>query len=280
LKRAKFYDVFIVDTAGRTQIDVEMMGELKTIAHHIQPHETLYVLDSMAGQESLNVAKIFHQTVPLTGVIVTKLDSDTRAGAILGLKTLLNLPIKFVSMGEDVEIPANFSSFHPERIAQRILGMGDILSLIEQIEQTLDKEKAQQLQKSLIKKSSFSFNDMKMQLEQVSQMVTGAGGIKGIMQNIPGMSGFAGQVSEQDTDQSLKRSLALIHSMTLKEREHPELLEQGGRKIRVSKGAGLTIADLNHLIKQLKQMTKMMEMLKNKGKMSNLLSMMKGKMPF
>jgi signal recognition particle subunit SRP54 len=280
LKRSKFYDILIIDTAGRTQIDAEMMIELKTVAQHAQPHETLYVLDSMAGQESLNVAKKFNETVTISGVIVTKLDSDTRAGAILGLKTLLNLPIKFISMGEQVDIPANFTVFYPERIAQRILGMGDILSLIDQIEQSIDKAKAQKMQESMMQKDAFNFEDMRLQLEQVTQMLSGAGGLKGMMQQIPGMGSLAGHVSENDANKAMKKSIALIDSMTPKERNYPYLLQEGARKARISRGSGLTIADLNHLIKQLKQTSEMLKLVKNKGKMANMMNMLKGKMPF
>jgi signal recognition particle subunit SRP54 len=278
LKRSKFYDVLIVDTAGRTQLDNQMMIELQQVATQLQPHETLYVLDSMAGQESLNVASAFHHAVPLTGIIVTKLDSGARAGAMLGLKMSLGVPIKFISSGEQVDSAQSFNLFHPDRMAQRILGMGDMLSLIEQIEQSIDQEKAKQLQEKMMKTGEMSFEDMKSQLEQMRQLMSNQGGAQGLLKHLPGMGQLAGQISNEDADKALKHNMALLNSMTPKERKNPHLIQEGSRKRRISDGAGLKIADLNRLVKQLEQMNKFASMA-SKGKLQGLLRGLGGQMP-
>jgi signal recognition particle subunit SRP54 len=278
LRKAKFYDVFLLDTAGRLQIDSSLMQELKVIADLIKPEEILYVQDAMAGQESLNVAKSFSDEVPLTGAITTKMDSDTRAGAILGLKSSLGISVKFLSSGEDPLASHTFSPFHPERVAQRILGMGDMLTLIENIEQNLDKEKAQKWKDQLSCSTELTFEQMKEQFEQVNTMLQGGGGLSSMMKMIPGMSQLANQIDHSALDDGVKSHLALINSMTGKERRHPALMQQGSRKNRVIKGAGLDIQALNRLIKHREKMSKMMKKFAGKNP-ADMLSAMKGQMP-
>lgn len=277
-RKAKFYDVLIVDTAGRLQIDEPLMQELKTVTELLNPQEVLYVQDAMAGQESLNVAKSFSQQVPITGAITTKMDSDTRAGAILGLKSSLGICVKFLSSGEDPLASHTFSTFYADRIAQRILGMGDMLSLIENIEQNLDKEKAQKWKDQISGGNELNFEQMKDQFEQVNSMLQGGGGLSSMMKMIPGMSQLSGQIDNSLVDKGVQSHLALINSMTKKERRNPRLMQQGSRKKRVAEGAGLDLQALNRLLKHREKMSKMMKKFAGKNPAA-LLSAMKGQIP-
>lgn len=274
-RQSKFFDIVIIDTAGRTQLDQELMQELALIAQETAPHEVLYILDAMAGQESLNVARAFHSLpYPLTGAIATKLDSQARAGALLGIKYTLGVPIKFLSQSEQVCLKNTLTVFHPERVAQRILGMGDVLSLIEQIETTIDKEKAQKLQESLMSKDEYTFEDMLAHFEQMSQITGQTGGIAGFMQQLPGMGQMMQQVNPDQLTKQFGKAQAIINSMTLKERRMPHLIEQPGRKARISQGAGVTITDLNTLNKQRKELGKMHQMMKNPSQLQKLFQKM------
>jgi len=273
LKRSKYYDVLIMDTAGRTELDDRLMQELVDIDRQVQPHERLYVLDAMAGQAALKVAMAFNEKTPLTGAIVTKLDSDARGGAILGLKQTLNIPIAFLSLGEHVERTGQWTIFYPDRIAQRILGMGDMLSLIEKLEQSVsDRQKAEM--DAALKNGQMNFENLRSYMQSIREMAAQqGGGMKGILQSIPGMGAAANNISSAEIEAPMKKSMALIDSMTPKERKNPALLEQGGRKIRIAKGAGMQIAELNQLIKQLKQFQQMMDMVsKNPGKLQAMMS--------
>ena len=278
MKKAKFFDVFIVDTAGRLQTDKAMMDEVQLVSQTLKPQETLYTLDAMAGQESLNVAKEFSEHLPLTGVVTTKMDSDTRAGAILGLKSILGLPVKFVSSGEDVLAPHTFSQFHPDRVAQRILGMGDMLSLIESIEQNIDQNKAKKWQQEILSNKEINFEQLQEQLEQMNSLVSGGGGLQSMLKHLPGMSQLADNIDNTQVDKTMKHTLALISSMTVKERRYPALMQQGSRKKRVVAGAGLDIQALNRLLKQRVQMSKMMKKMSGK-KGQGMLSSLKKQLP-
>ena len=278
MKKAKFFDVFIVDTAGRLQVDEELMNEVEKISETLKPHEIIYILDAMAGQESLNVAKTFAQKLSLTGVIATKMDSDTRSGAILGLKTMLGLPVKFISSGEDPMAQHAFTQFYPDRVAQRILGMGDMLSLIESIEQNIDTEKAQKWQQDILSKQEINFEQLKEQLEQMQSLVGQQGGLQSMMKYLPGMGQVADKIDNQEVNKGLKQTLALISSMTVKERRYPALMQQGSRKKRVVAGSGLDVQALNRLMKQRAQMSKLMKKMSGK-KGKNMMSALKNQLP-
>lgn len=274
-RQAKFFDVVVIDTAGRTQLDNELMQELLQIQQTFHPQEVLYILDAMAGQESLNVARAFHDLpYKLTGAIVTKLDSQARAGALLGLKSVLGVPIKFLSQSEKVDQKNTLSLFHPDRIAQRILGMGDVLTLIEQIEVNIDQEKARKLQESILAKEEYTFEDMLAHFEQIEQMTGQTGGLSGLMQHIPGMGQMMKNVAPEQITGQFKKAQAIISSMTPKERRLPHLLDQAGRKARISQGAGVTIADLNALNKQRRQLGKMHQMMQNPSQMQKMMQNM------
>lgn len=278
MNKAKFYDIFIVDSAGRLQVDQSLMSEIEQVSQKLQPQECLYTLDAMAGQEALNVAKSFAQSLELTGAIVTKMDSDTRAGAILGLKTQLGLPIKFLSSGEDVQAAHTWSPFHPDRVASRILGMGDMLSLIENIEKTIDADKAKKWQKDILAKNELNFEQLREQLEQVQNLVGQQGGLGAMLKHLPGMSQMANQVDNDQMQQGVKHTLALIGSMTPRERRHVALMQQGSRKKRVVQGAGLDIQALNKLMKQRVQMSKMMKKMGGK-KGKSMMQAMQNQLP-
>jgi signal recognition particle subunit SRP54 len=274
-RQGKFFDIVIIDTAGRTQLSQELMQELVSISQQLNPQEVLYVLDAMAGQESLNVARAFHSLpYPLTGAIATKLDSQARAGAIMGLKYSLGIPIKFLSQSEHVDLKNTLTVFHPDRIAQRILGMGDVLSLIEQIEANIDQEKARKLQEALLSKNEYTFEDMLAHFEQVGQMTAQGSTLGSLMQNIPGMSQMMQHIAPEQITAQFKKAQAIISSMTPKERRLPDLIEQPGRKARISAGAGVSIADLNALNKQRRQLAKMHQMMKNPAQLQKMMQQM------
>lgn len=265
--KAKSYDVVIVDTAGRLAVDEEMMNEIETLKNAINPNETLFVVDSMTGQDAVNTAKEFNDRLDFDGVVLTKLDGDTRGGAALSIRTVVTKPIKFVGTGEKMEA---IDVFHPSRMADRILGMGDIVSLVERAQEQFDEEEARRLQKK-IQKNKFDFNDFLGQIEQIKKM----GNLKDLAAMIPGV-GKAIKDVEID-DNAFKGIEAIIKSMTPKERTNPEILNQS-RRMRIAKGSGTNIQEVNRLIKQFDQTRKMMKMVTgtNMAKMAGMMSKMKG----
>jgi len=267
--RREVIDVLLVDTAGRLHIDEAMMDEIKGLHGALDPIETLFVVDSMTGQDAATVAKAFADAIPLTGVILTKTDGDARGGAALSVRYITGRPIKFLGAGEKSDA---LEPFHPDRLAQRILGMGDVLSLVEEVERKVDQEKAQKLAEKVMKGKRFDLNDMRDQLEQMSNM----GGLAGLMDKLPGMSSIPDSVKSKVNDNELKRMVAIIGSMTKKERRHPDLLN-GSRKARVARGSGTQPADVNRLLKQFMQMEKMMSKL-SKGGSKGLMRQMRGAM--
>ncbi len=275
--KKSFVDVLIVDTAGRLAIDEAMMAEIKALHAAVTPVETLFVVDAMTGQDAANTAKAFSEALPLTGVVLTKTDGDARGGAALSVRYITGRPIKFIGVGEK---PDGLDVFHPDRVASRILDMGDVLSLVEQVEQQVDKDKAAKLAEKVAKGKKFDLNDMRDQLEQMQNM----GGLHGLMDKLPGMGQIPDAVKNQVTGREVPRMIAIINSMTKKERRNPALLN-GSRRARIAKGAGLTPADVNKLMKQYQQMEKMMSKLGSggmKGLMRGMQGMLGGRggMPF
>lgn len=264
---AKSYDVVIVDTAGRLAVDEEMMNEIETLKNAINPNETLFVVDSMTGQDAVNTAKEFNDRLDFDGVVLTKLDGDTRGGAALSIRTVVTKPIKFVGTGEKMEA---IDVFHPSRMADRILGMGDIVSLVERAQEQFDEEEARRLQKK-IQKNKFDFNDFLGQIEQIKKM----GNLKDLAAMIPGVGKAIKDVDIDDN--AFKGIEAIIKSMTPKERTNPEILNQS-RRMRIAKGSGTNIQEVNRLIKQFDQTRKMMKMVTgtNMAKMAGMMSKMKG----
>ena len=261
--KKQYMDVVIFDTAGRLHIDAEMMAEIKALHQAIKPIETLFVVDSMTGQDAVNTAKAFHEALPLTGVILTKTDGDARGGAALSVRQITGQPIKFLGAGEKIEA---LEPFHPDRIASRILGMGDILTLIEEVERKTDKEASEKLAKKLKKGKGFDLNDFKQQLEQMNQM----GGISSMMSKLPGMSQLPRQAVGQINDKAMARIIAIINSMTPKERRIPKIIV-GSRKKRIALGSGTQIQDVNRLLKQYEQMLKMMKKFTKPGGMKQMM---------
>ena len=254
--RAKGYDVVIVDTAGRLAIDEQMMNEIAAIKEAIHPNETLFVVDAMTGQDAVNTAREFNERLDFNGVILTKLDGDTRGGAALSIRTVVNKPIKYVGTGEKLEA---LDAFHPERMADRILGMGDIVSLVEKAQEQFDAEEAKKLQKK-ISRNQFNFNDFLSQIQQIKKM----GNIKDLASMIPGV-GKALKDIDIDDD-AFKGVEAIIYSMTAAEREDPALIN-GSRRKRIAEGSGTTVQDVNRLLKQFEESKKMMKMLSGGGKL-------------
>ncbi len=261
--RAKGYDLVIVDTAGRLAVDEEMMQEIAAIKEAIQPQETLFVVDSMTGQDAVNTAKEFNDRLDFDGVVLTKLDGDTRGGAALSIRTVVTKPIKFIGTGEKLEA---LDVFHPERMADRILGMGDVVSLVERAQQQFDEEEARKLTKK-IAKNQFGFDDFLAQIQQIKKM----GNIKDLASMIPGVGKAIKDV--EIGDDAFKSVEAIIQSMTPYERQHPDVLNQS-RKMRIAKGSGTDIQEVNRLIKQFDQMRKMMRMMQG-----NKMAALMGKMP-
>ncbi len=254
--KIKFADVLIIDTAGRLAIDEAMMAEIADLHKAVQPVETLFVVDAMTGQDAANTAKAFNDALPLTGVVLTKVDADTRGGAALSVRSVTGKPIKFLGVGEKTEA---LDPFHPDRIASRILGMGDVLSLIEEAEQKIDQKKAERLARKVKKGQRFDLEDFRDQLQQITNM----GGIGGVLDKLPGMGNMAQAAQQVDTKQFAQME-AIINSMTPEERRKPELI-QGSRKRRITAGSGTQVQDLNRLLKQHKQMQKMMKKMKGGG---------------
>jgi signal recognition particle subunit SRP54 len=268
--KTHFADVLIVDTAGRLAIDEPMMDEIKQVHQAANPIETLFVIDAMIGQDSVNTAKAFNEALPLTGVILTKVDGDARGGAALSVRHVTGKPIKFLGVGEKTDA---LEPFHPERIASRILGMGDVLSLIEDVERKVDKKKAEKFAKKVAKGKRFDLEDLREQLQQMKQL----GGMESMMDKLPGMGNMAQMTQQKDMSGQFSKMEYIIDSMTPKERSNPDILN-GSRKRRITQGSGTTIQDLNRLLKQHKQMGKMMKKMKGKG-MQNMMRGLGGGMP-
>ena len=268
--RKHFFDVLLVDTAGRLHVDGEMMGEIQALHKAINPIETLFVVDAMTGQDAANTAKAFNEALPLTGVILTKADGDARGGAALSVRHITGKPIKFIGMGEKLDA---LEAFHPERIASRILGMGDVLTLIEEVERKVDKDKAEKLAKKVQKGKGFDLQDFKEQLEQMRNM----GGMMSMMDKMPGMGNMTAQIKEKANDKSFVQMESIINSMTPGERTRPDVIK-GGRKRRIAAGSGTQIQDVNRLLKQFTQMQKMMKKMSGGG-MKKMMRNMKGMMP-
>ena len=263
-------DVVIVDTAGRLHIDAGMMDEIQRLHAAVKPVETLFVVDSMTGQDAANTARAFHDALPLTGVVLTKTDGDARGGAALSIRAITGKPIKFLGVGEKTEA---LEPFHPDRVASRILGMGDVLSLVEEAERKVDREKAERLAKKLHKGKRFDLEDFAEQLEQMM----GMGGLGSLMDKLPGVGQLPQQVRDQVNDKELHRMLAIIRSMTPQERRFPDIIK-GSRRRRIAAGSGNQVQDVNRLLKQFTQMQKMMKKM-SKGGLKNMMRGMKGRMP-
>ena len=255
--KIQFSDVLIVDTAGRLAIDEAMMAEIAELERAVTPVETLFVVDAMTGQDAANTAKAFGDALPLTGVILTKVDADTRGGAALSVRQITGKPIKFLGVGEKSEA---LDPFHPDRLASRILGMGDMLSLIEEAEQKVDRAKAEKLARKVKKGKKFDLEDLRDQLQQMNNM----GGMASMLDKMPGMGNMAQMAQAQMDNKSFARMEAMINSMTPRERRNPDLI-QGSRKRRITRGSGTQVQDLNRLLKQHKQMAKMMKKMKGGG---------------
>lgn len=268
--KKQFADVLILDTAGRLHVDDDMMQEVKHLHDSIHPCETLFVVDSMTGQDAANTAKAFNDALPLTGVILTKTDGDARGGAALSIREITGKPIKFIGAGEKVDA---LEAFHPDRMAGRILGMGDVLSLIEEAESKIDQKKAEKFAKKIQKSGAFDLEDFLEQLQQIQNM----GGVGGLMGKLPGMGQLKDQVNGDVAEKEFKRLEAMIHSMTRKERQFPAVIK-GSRKRRIAMGSGTSVQDVNKLLKQFTQMQKMMKKV-SKGGMKNMMRGLAGKLP-
>ncbi|OTA17978.1 signal recognition particle receptor FtsY [Xenorhabdus vietnamensis] len=268
--KLKFYDVLLVDTAGRLHVDEAMMDEIKAIHAAINPVETLFVVDAMTGQDAANTAKAFNEALPLTGVVLTKVDGDARGGAALSIRHITGKPIKFLGVGEKTDA---LEPFHPDRIASRILGMGDMLSLIEEIESKVDRTQAEKLASKLKKGDGFDLSDFLEQLKQMRNM----GGMTSMLSKMPGMTQIPDAVKSQMDDKILVKMEAIINSMTRKEREKPEIIK-GSRKRRIAVGSGTQVQDVNRLLKQFDEMQRMMKKMK-KGGLAKMMRGMKGMLP-
>ena len=260
--RRQFMDVLLVDTAGRLAVDEAMMAEARDIAAAVNPTELLFVVDSMTGQDAANTARAFNEALELTGVVLTKTDGDARGGAALSVRQITGKPIKFIGAGEKVDA---LQPFHPDRVASRILGMGDVLSLVEEVQRNVDQEKAEKLAKKIRRGAGFTLEDFKSQMEQMDQM----GGLSGLTDKLPGMNQLPDHVRAKVDDRQTVRMVAIINSMTPQERRHPAILK-GSRKKRIANGAGMQIQDVNRLIKQHTQMQKTMKKM-GKGGLQKLM---------
>ncbi len=269
--KTQFKDVLLVDTAGRLHIDDEMMQEIIALHDAVQPSETLFVVDSMSGQDAAKSAQAFNDALPLTGVILTKTDGDARGGAALSVRQITGKPIKFIGTGEKTTA---LELFHPDQIASRILGMGDVVTLVEEVEQKVDQDKAQKLARKIKKGKSFNLVDLKSQLEQMMNM----GGLAGLMDKIPGAAGLPKNAQALGDDKSLHRMIAMIDSMTPHERRFPDVIKNT-RKRRIAAGSGTQVQDVNRLLKQHLQMKKMMKKFSKKGGMQRMMQSMQGRMP-
>jgi len=268
--RRQFMDVLIVDTAGRLHVDSEMMEEIKRLHATVKPIETLFVVDSMTGQDAANTARAFNEALPLSGVILTKADGDARGGAALSIRHITGKPIKFLGVGEKT---AALEPFYPDRIASRILGMGDVLSLVEEMERKIDKEKALKLTEKFNKGKGFDLEDFREQLNQMMNM----GGLGSLLDKLPGMGALPQGVKDQVNDKEVKRLMAIINSMTPQERRFPDIIK-GSRKRRIAAGSGTHVQEVNKLLKQFSQMQKMMKKMKGGG-LAKMMRGIKGKLP-
>jgi signal recognition particle subunit SRP54 len=269
--RRRFIDVVIVDTAGRLHVDEAMMEEIRRIHAAVQPIETLFVVDSMTGQDAANAARAFNEALPLTGVILTKADGDARGGAALSVRYITGKPVKFIGTGE--KIPA-LEPFYPDRIASRILGMGDVLSLIEKAEQTIDRQKAAKVANKFLKGKGFDLEDFREQLQQMHQL----GGIGTLLEALPGAGSLPEHVKAQVNDREIRRLEAIINSMTLQERRFPDIIK-ASRKRRIAAGSGTQIQEVNRLLKQFTQMQKVMKRVSKKGGLAGLMRGLRGRLP-
>lgn len=267
--RRELCDVLIIDTAGRLHVDADMMAEAGRIHAAVSPVETLFVVDSMAGQDAVNAARAFGEALDLTGVIVTKTDGDARGGVALSVRQVTGQPIKFIGAGEKTTA---LEPFHPERLASRILGMGDVVSLVEEVEHKVDREQADRLARKISKGQGFTLQDLRDQIRQMQQM----GGLAGLMDKLPG-NAMPGKVDPKTGEREMRRQAAVIDSMTPKERRQPAIIN-GSRKRRIAQGAGVQIQEVNRLLKQHTQMQKMMKKF-SKGGMSKMMRAMKGRLP-
>ena len=272
IKEAKIQnnDVLIIDTAGRMHIDDEMMGEIKRLHAAVNPAETLFVVDSMTGQDAANTSKAFNDALPLTGIVLTKTDGDARGGAALSTRYITGKPIKFIGVGEKMSA---LEAFHPERVASRILGMGDVVSLVEDVQSSFDQDKAAKLANKLKKGKGFDLEDFSEQLQQMKNM----GGIASLMGKLPGMPNIPKGAMDQVDDKKMLHLEAIISSMTPKERRFPDVIK-GSRKKRIAAGSGMQVQDVNRLLKQFTQMQKMMKKMKGGG-MAKMMRSMKGQLP-
>ena len=268
--RKQFLDVVIIDTAGRLHIDTAMMDEIQRLHGALQPVETLFVVDSMTGQDAANTAKAFNDTLSLTGVILTKADGDARGGAALSVRHITGKPIKFLGVGEKTEA---LEPFYPDRLASRILGMGDILSLVEQAERSIDRDQAEKLATKLKKGKGFNLEDFREQIKQMRNM----GGMASLLDKLPGMGNVPDEVKGQLNDKEFSRIEAIISSMTAKERRFPDIIK-GSRKRRIAAGSGTQVQDVNRLLKQFDQMQRMMKKM-SKGGLGKLMRGLGGKLP-
>ncbi len=264
------YGVLIVDTAGRLHVDAELMQEVRDIDSAVQPHERLFVVDAMAGQDAINAARAFGEALSLTGTILTKADGDARGGAALSVREITGSPLLFVGTGEKSDA---LEPFDPDRMARRILGMGDVVALVEEVRRNVDVEQAEQLAKKVAKGKGFDFNDLKSQLQQLQKM----GGMASLLDKLPGGAQAAQKMASGQGDHELKRQIALIDSMTPRERRRPEIID-GSRRRRIAAGAGMKVQDVNRLLKQHMEMQKMMKKL-GSGKLQRMMGAMAGKMP-
>ena len=268
--RRGVYDVLIVDTAGRLHIDAELMQEVRDIDAAVSPHERLFVVDAMAGQDAVNAAKAFGDALKLTGTILTKADGDARGGAALSVREITGTPLLFIGTGEKSEA---LEPFDPDRMARRILGMGDVVALVEEVRRSVDVEEAQKLAQKVAKGRGFDFNDLKAQLQQLQKM----GGMSNILDKLPGGAAAAQKLAPGVAEKELKRQVALIDSMTPRERRRPEIID-GSRRRRIAAGAGMQVQDVNRLLKQHLEMQRMMKKL-GSGKLARMMGAMTGKLP-
>jgi signal recognition particle subunit SRP54 len=268
--RKQFIDVVIIDTAGRLHIDAAMMDEIQRLHTALQPVETLFVVDSMTGQDASKTAKAFNDALPLTGVILTKADGDARGGAALSVRHITGKPIKFLGVGEKTEA---LEPFYPDRLASRILGMGDILSLVEQAERSMDRDQAEKLASKLKKGKGFDLEDFREQVQQMRKM----GGVASLLDKLPGMGNVPEEVKEQLSDKEFIRTEAIINSMTAEERRFPDIIK-GSRKRRIAAGSGTQVQDVNRLLKQFDQMQRMMKKM-SKGGLGRLMKGLGGRFP-
>ena len=268
--RKQFKDVLIVDTAGRLHVDSAMMDEIKAIHAAIRPVETLFVVDAMTGQDAANTARAFDEALPLTGIILTKTDGDARGGAALSIRQITGKPIKFLGTGEKTTA---LEPFHPDRVASRILGMGDVLSLVEEVQSKVDREQAERLVKKFKKGKDFDLADFREQLVQMAKM----GGMASLMDKLPGMNQVPERMKNQVNDKAMGKLAAIIDSMTPQERQFPAIIK-GSRRRRIAMGSGTQVQDVNQLLKQFTQMQKMMKKMKGGG-MAKMMRAMGGRMP-